>query len=86
VRRRTGRDVGQLGSEGSGARGVSKLDLGRLVVLVGFGELVGDGGEIELQARSISSQLRTLLDSRGRSRQEDERRTLSIGFLFLATV
>ena len=48
VQQRTGRDIGQLGCERSGARGISKLDLGRLILVVHLGHLVGDRSEVEL--------------------------------------
>lgn len=45
---RTGRDVGQLGRKGGGARRVSELDLGRLVLVIHLGHLVRDRSEVEL--------------------------------------
>jgi hypothetical protein len=70
----TGRYVGQLRCEGSGARGVTELDLRYFIFGVHIGHLICDRREIELSHQQKKSE-HTHKDTR-----EYYKRTFSMGF------
>lgn len=47
----TSRDVGQLGSERGGTRGITQFDLRHVLVLIQFGQLGSDGSHVKLLQR-----------------------------------